>query len=168
MLYTCDEFRVKDISEVYPLAQLKPFDLKETGACYYALGKKCFVYVKYNKNTDEVNVRLESPCIQDEKTFGGANAISFESVDFSSLIENFIVFHHLNPKRMLFENEARVQESHYLAQNIANILSGKPAEQPATRIVDSEIYEKAMQKAKKAYENEQLAVFDSQMPKQNV
>ena len=164
MLYTCDEFRIKDISEVVPLTESKSFDLKEAGGCYYALGKNCFVYLKYNKETDEVTIRLASPCIKDKKTFGGANEIPFESVDLSSLIESFIVFNHLNPKRMVFENETRVKESHILAKNIANILSGKPVEQPAEKVVDAEVYLQAMDKAKKACKNEQLAVFDSQMP----
>ena len=164
MIYTCDEFRIKNLSEIVPLTESKTFDLKEAGSCYYVLGKKCFVYVRYNKESDEVSVQLTSPCMEDGKTFGASSGIPFETVDFSALIENFIVFNHLNPRKIIFRKEARAEETHGLARNIANILSGNPVEKPVSQIVDSETYENAMKKAKKAFENEQIDVLDSQAP----
>lgn len=164
MVYTCDEFRIKDLSEVVSLTESKPFDLKDAGSCYYVLGKNCFVYVKYNKDTEEISVQLTSPCMKDGKTFGESSGIPFESVDFSALIENFIVFNYLNPRKIIFRKEGKVEESHGLAKNIANALSGKPVEKPVGQIVDIGIYEKAMKNAKKAFEDEQFAVLDSQAP----
>lgn len=164
MVYTCDEFRIKDLSEFVPLIETKPFDIKEAGYCYYVLGKNCFVHVSYDKDTDEVGVQLTSPCMEDCNIFGGSSGIPFESVDLNALIENFIVFNHLNPRKMIFKFNGKIEESHHLAKNIVNILHGMPAEKPVNQIVNIEIYEKAMKNAKKACENEQIEVLESQAP----
>ena len=74
------------------------------------------------------------------------------------------MFNYLNPRKIIFRKEGKVEESHGLAKNIANVLSGKPVEKPVGQIVDIGIYEKAMKNAKKAFEDEQFAVLDSQAP----
>ncbi len=165
--FNFDDFRVKDLDELVPLIKPKfvGFDAKRLRYSRFVLSKDARVTVSYDKDTDETEVVLSNPVIRESRIFGGRNAVPFEAVDIGSVIENFIVFDYLVSSKSIFRKKAPdALKTHLVLTNIDSVFDGKPEKMSASFIVSEEDYDKAMTRAKKAFDKEQSEVIHSQTP----
>lgn len=166
-MFNFEKFRILDLDEAVPLVKQEDtnFDIKKIKDCRFVLGKDCFINLYYDKNTDEVKLHLSNPVISDTKLFGGQNPVPFESVDMNTVVENFIVFNHLVTQKNFFgKKNADAKQTHLLLSNIDKTFMGQTNTVPIQTIVSEDVYKKAIERAKKAFDKEQSEVFHSQTP----
>ena len=166
-MFNFEKFRILDLDEAVPLTKKEDtqFDIKKLKKASFKLGKDCSIYLYHDNKSNQTELTLSNAVIKDTKVFDSQNPVPFEAVDMNTVVENFIVFNHLISQKNLFgkKNENAVQ-THLLLTNIDRALAGQPAQVPVKSIVVEDVYQKAMDRAQKAFDKEQCEVFDSQTP----
>lgn len=166
-MFNFDDFRVKDLDELVPLVKSEEsgFDIKRLKSAFFRVSKNAYVSANYDKKSDEVQITVKNPVYKVNKSFGGKNPVEFESVDLNALVENFIVFDYLVSKKSIFgkRNPDSVQ-THLILSNIESALAGKPVQGVVEQMVSEEDYQKAIARAKKAFEKDQQSTIESQTP----
>ena len=161
-----DDYRVKDLDDLVPLTkrEQKDFDAKVQGYSYFVLGKDCRMVVSYDRRKDEIKLDLKNAVIQEKRVYGADGTVSFELVDLNAVAENFLVFNHLVTDTSIFKRRIDPVKTHLLLTNVDRALAGEKSPKAVQEIVTEAEYQKAIAKAKRAFDREQQETIDSQTP----
>ena len=169
-MINANDFRLKDLDELVPLfgpdyKEGTPLDIKKIKDAYFPIGKNSYMYYGPVEKSNEVYIKLKNNVICEVQNFGGTTGKNIADVDFNSLLENFIVFDYVsNQKSFIGKKNVDPMQIYELVNNLKQGLDCSPNLKPVEQIVSPEIYKKALDKAKKAFNKSQEQTIDSQTP----